>query len=183
MERTILAVTTDSSCLDDRPLEQALQCVMDTLARQELLSSRLSGRDGAPLLAGRRYLVVEDDYFNAMDIVKILDKAGATVFGPVCNAERALEVASDPGFKMDGAILDIRLNSELVYPAAAEFIRRKTPFVFLSGYERASVPAAFRQVPYLSKPCSDEELVSALLAMSRTGSRSEGREMTGGVPS
>lgn len=38
-------------------------------------------------LAGRRYLIVEDDYLLATDLLRTLDRAGASVFGPVGNVE------------------------------------------------------------------------------------------------
>ncbi len=79
--------------------------------------------------------------------------------------KRAMEIAEDNGFALDGAILDIKLDDGLDYPAASTFAKRKMPFLFLSGYDRKSVPDEFAEVTYLVKPCSDEELLLAVKAL------------------
>ncbi|NWJ27596.1 response regulator [Rhizobium sp. RM] len=171
VERTIMTLTSDPSVLDNRPVDNALRCVLHAVAKDELAGIRPTLDARQVSLKGRRFLVVEDDYLIAMDLVQTLDKAGAGVVGPVCDAERALEVASDHGFALDGAILDIRLDAELIYPAATELVHLNTPFLFLSGDDSENVPAAFDHVPYLTKPYSDEELISALISISPPSSR------------
>ncbi len=114
------------------------------------------------LLAGRQFLVVEDEYLIASDILMTLEEAGARVFGPISDVERAVEVLADPGFKLDAAILDIDLGGQMVFPAAELLIKHKTPFVFISGLEDLSMPEAFAATPRLSKPYRTADLISLL---------------------
>lgn len=43
-------------------------------------------------LAGRKYLVVEDEYLIASDLLMTLEDEGARVFGPVSDVARAIEL-------------------------------------------------------------------------------------------
>lgn len=43
-------------------------------------------------LLGRRYLVVEDEYLIAADLIVMLELAGATALGPVAHVQHAMEV-------------------------------------------------------------------------------------------
>jgi DNA-binding response OmpR family regulator len=72
-----------------------------------------------PTLIGRRLLIVEDEYLVASSLLKALENDGATVFGPVSDLERALEVVEASTFGFDAAILDVNLGGDMVYPVAA----------------------------------------------------------------
>ncbi|WP_337268632.1 response regulator [Oryzifoliimicrobium ureilyticus] len=117
-------------------------------------------------LEGYRLLVVEDEYFVASDLMRTLEDAGAHVYGPVSDVERAMEIVGG-SFTLDGAILDINLNGEMIYPAAELLASRLIPFVFVTGYDRASVPRAFADTPYLGKPFDNERLVSVVASTVR----------------
>jgi CheY-like chemotaxis protein len=43
--------------------------------------------------------------------------------------------------------------------------RHKIPFVFVTGYGRAGLPAGFGQAPVLAKPVSDEQLLEAVTTL------------------
>ncbi|WP_349546089.1 hypothetical protein [Bradyrhizobium sp. ORS 375] len=47
-------------------------------------------------LAGRRLLVVEDDYYLADDLARALGAEGAEVVGPVSNIDSALDLLATP---------------------------------------------------------------------------------------
>jgi CheY-like chemotaxis protein len=66
---------------------------------------------GLSVLAGRRILVVEDEYFLADDIHHALAQLGAEVVGPVPTLRGALEVLADES-RIDAAVLDINLRNE-----------------------------------------------------------------------
>ena len=95
------------------------------------------------LLAGRRVLLVEDDYFIADELRRDFAKTGAEVLGPVGRVDEALALI-DKSAHIDGAVLDVKLHDEMVYPVADALLERGVPFVFATGYERAQIPAPYR---------------------------------------
>ena len=112
-------------------------------------------------LERRRFLVVEDEYLIAAELLASLEDAGATVFGPVSDLDRALEIAT-ANFPIDGAVLDINLQSKMVYPAAEKLADQKIPLVFVTGYECRSIPSQFAGYPCLTKPINERELIQLL---------------------
>lgn len=113
------------------------------------------------VLAARRLLVVEDEYLIATELIKELEEAGAVIFGPVSDVERAMEIV-DSDFPLDGAILDINLRGELVYPVAARLVERDVPMVFVTGYECKTLPEPFANAPCLTKPFDERELIKVV---------------------
>lgn len=111
-------------------------------------------------LAGRRVLVVEDEYFLADDIARALDRLGAEVVGPVPTLAGAL--ACLDGELIAAAVLDINLRGEMAWPLADALAARGVPFMFATGYDQATVPAAYRGVPRWEKPFDPESLARAL---------------------
>lgn len=80
---------------------------------------------------GRFVLVVEDDYFLAMDMKHNLQQAGVIVVGPVARVADALELISKG--RIDAAVLDIELSAETSYPIADRLMAMRIPFVFVSN--------------------------------------------------
>lgn len=121
-------------------------------------------------LVGRRVLVVEDEYFLANDIARALAAAGADIVGPVPKLNEALSVlaASDD---IDGAVLDINLRGEAVYPLANALRARNIPFCFATGYDGASLPLEYRDVPHWTKPLDPRALVAGLIDMISSGKK------------
>ena len=113
-------------------------------------------------LAGRRVLVVEDDYFLADDIGAALWQAGASVVGPVPTLAGALAQLSTP---VDAAVLDISLRGEFAWPLVDMLLAREVPFLFATGYGPEAVPPAYAAVPHWLKPLDADELVCALSAL------------------
>src|SRR3712207_6392600 len=110
--------------------------------------SRNRGPD--PDLTGRRILVVEDEYFIADDIARALTSLGAEIVGPAPDLQRAEALLNEGS--IDWAVLDINLQGEMVYPVAQALHERSVPFVFATGYDRASIPSGFADVPRWEKP-------------------------------
>lgn len=119
--------------------------------------------DTAPITAlrGCRILLVEDDYMVARDLAADLQGAGAEVLGPVPDIRSALDLL-DAGAAPDGAILDINLGGEMVYPLADSLLDRRVPFVFATGYEAWSIPERYRTLPRLEKPLSLRQIAEML---------------------
>ena len=113
-------------------------------------------------LAGRRILIVEDEYFIADDLAQVLARFGAEIVGPVATRDGALGLlaTAEP---VDLAVLDINLRSESVFPVADLLTERGVPFVFATGYDQASIPAQYQHVPRWEKPVAPAALAQALL--------------------
>jgi two-component SAPR family response regulator len=114
------------------------------------------------LFGGRRILVLEDDYLVVEEMVQELAASGADVVGPVSSLSKAyalLERMPD----IQGAVLDINLQGELVYPLADELTRRDIPFVFATAYDESAIPEGYRDHRRFMKPVSVQDVARALL--------------------
>lgn len=112
-------------------------------------------------IAGRRLLVVEDDYFIASDLGSWLESKGADVLGPVGSVEDALELLGENALP-DAAVLDVNLGDERVFPVAAALAESHVPFVFLSGYDSRIIPDLYKSAPCCTKPLDRPQLLRAL---------------------
>jgi CheY-like chemotaxis protein len=107
-------------------------------------ADRTQGRAGAAVRPGRRVLVVEDEFFLAVQIEEWLREAGFEVVDVVYTAEEAVAVAAAerPGL----VIMDIRLAGETDGIAAALDILARTGIrcIFASAH---ADPRARREGP------------------------------------
>lgn len=115
-------------------------------------------------LAGCRVLLVEDEYFIADDLGRLLSVHGAVLTGPVPNLEIALALVQAEEC-IDGAVIDINLRSQLAFPVADALEARGVPLLFETGHSASTVPARYRHVTRWEKPCRLEDLVQALPAL------------------
>ncbi|WP_336489483.1 response regulator [Methylobacterium nigriterrae] len=111
-------------------------------------------------LAGRRVLVVEDEYVIAMDMQSSLQEVGAEVAGPVPDAEQALALIE--AASLDAAVLDVNLRGEAVYTVADRLRERDVPYQFATGESQIVDRSDYRSRPRLEKSILDTELVRAL---------------------
>jgi CheY-like chemotaxis protein len=117
----------------------------------------------ANIFGGRRILVVEDDWLIVTDLVQELEASGAHVIGPIPTLELALKKL-DQMPDMSGAVLDVNLRGQMVFPLADELRRRHIPFVFATAYESETFPQAYRNVPVVKKGAGVDEVASRLLS-------------------
>lgn len=110
-------------------------------------------------LKGKRVLVAEDEFEIAMFLVDYLDMQGAEVVGPAGNLATLGELVDT--HEIDGALLDINLGGELVYPLADRLAALNIPFVLTSGYDD-NVPERFSNIPRCGKPYRLESLTRIL---------------------
>jgi CheY-like chemotaxis protein len=115
-------------------------------------------------LAGLRVLLVEDEAIVALMAEDMLSDMGCDVVGVAGTVERGLAIVNAPEFSVDGAILDVNLGGEKVYPIAEALAVRGVPFIFATGYGVAGILPQYAQVPALAKPYSRDDLQSALVA-------------------
>lgn len=65
--------------------------------------------------------------------------------------------------RLDAAILDVNLNGEPVYPAAAILAERGVPMLFCSGYTGSvRVPREFADAPRIAKPYTSRIMAEAV---------------------
>ena len=109
----------------------------------------------------RRIMVVEDELLVAMNLEDLLEEFGFEVVGPyptLAEARVALE-ADD----LDGAVLDVNVRGELVFPLAQDLVARHVPVVFCTGNaESGRFPPGLAALPRVAKPYTPEGLRSVL---------------------
>ncbi len=114
---------------------------------------------GSPLSA-LRLLLVEDEFMIAMLIEDILLELGCVVVGPFGSLPEALHAAQHA--VLDGAVLDVNLRGEKVYPVAEMLDARRIPFLLLSGYGSDAIPDDRPHWRACSKPFNPSELIEML---------------------
>jgi DNA-binding response OmpR family regulator len=70
--------------------------------------------------------------------------------------------------RCDAAVLDLNVHGERSFDIAKRLAETATPFIFISGYSAAELPAGFRKIPLMEKPLDLAALcrrVSALLGI------------------
>ena len=112
-------------------------------------------------LANRRVLVAEDEYMIAEEIAMTLGDAGAEVLGPMPRVADALRLIAAED-QIDGALLDVNLGGEAVWPVVDALLARGVPVVLASGYDASAIPAAYAGLPRCEKPITGRDLARAL---------------------
>lgn len=109
-------------------------------------------------LAGKRILIVEDEYFIASDLKSALMAEDAIVVGPVGDLATGLSLAeTEP---LDAAVLDVNLAGVLCYPLSNKLDALSVPHMFLTGYDSWLLPDVYRDKPRLAKPFSTRAAVA-----------------------
>jgi response regulator RpfG family c-di-GMP phosphodiesterase len=101
-------------------------------------------------------LVVEDNFLVGQMIRLAVEDAELTVLGPYPTVEQGMRVAHDG--TVDGALLDIKVSGDHVFPLARLLHTKRVPVIFVSGYDRSVVPDDLSAVPLIPKPVSVERL-------------------------
>jgi len=111
----------------------------------------------------RKVLVVEDEYFIVKELARLLEARGAEIVGPASSVERAIELVRQAEH-LDGAVLDMNLHGEMVFPVADALTARGVPFVFVTGYESSAIPPRYAHVVRCQKPLELRNVETALFA-------------------
>lgn len=119
----------------------------------------------AELLAGLKLLVIEDEAMIAMALEDMLDALGCVVVDVAGTVSRGLALANNETLSIDGAILDVNLGGEKVYPVAERLAARGVPFVFCTGYGLSGIATDFAHVPTLAKPYEQQQLQDLLISV------------------
>lgn len=112
-------------------------------------------------LAGRRILIVEDEFFIADGMVQTLEGSGAQVVGPVPTVDKALDLLRANGH-LDAAVLDLNLRGREAYPVADALTAEGVPFLFATGYDQGALPGRYADAPRCQKPVAAATLLNAV---------------------
>jgi CheY-like chemotaxis protein len=107
-------------------------------------------------LTGDRIMIVEDEALIAMAMSDLVTELGFKVVGPYSNLKDAMAALKGDG--VDGAILDINIGGELIYPLADILIARNLPFIFTTGYGKESIASSYENIQVLHKPVERKAL-------------------------
>jgi CheY-like chemotaxis protein len=114
--------------------------------------------------AGRRILVVEDEYLVAVYITQMLEELGYQIVGPVPTISEAISLIASE--RLDAVLLDANLGGTSSDPIATELAARGIPFVVVTGYGDLKLPgAALQAAPRVTKPVTPADLAAILLEM------------------
>jgi CheY-like chemotaxis protein len=117
---------------------------------------------------GLRLLVVEDEAMVAMLIEDMLTELGCVIIDIAPSVSKAVRLVDDKGEMLDGAILDVNLGGEKVFPVADALALRGVPFLFATGYGPAGLSERYPGVTTLTKPFRVSALEQALGALRKS---------------
>jgi CheY-like chemotaxis protein len=113
-----------------------------------------------PTVFKARLLLVEDETMVGLFMEELLGELGFDPTCPITNLAEAVAAAKRERY--DGAVLDMNLQGESVYPLAELLTAQDVPFVFVTGYSRGGIEERFSGVPVVQKPVTSEALAQAL---------------------
>jgi CheY-like chemotaxis protein len=125
-------------------------------------------------LTGLRLLLVEDETLVAMMVEDMLADLGCVVVDVAGTLSRGLALVADANLALDGAILDVNLGGEKVYPVADALVARGIPFIFATGYGIAGIAEGFSHIPALAKPYESRALEKTLTTALGRGPQADG---------
>ncbi len=116
------------------------------------------------LLAGKRCMVLEDEFLIVLDIEEILGTLGAADITRTNTLAAALS-ALNGATAFDFAVLDYKLGEDTSVPVARMLSARKIPYVFITGLIQAARPGdEFAHIPTVVKPYDQASLLAAFTA-------------------
>ncbi|WP_343228112.1 response regulator [Rhizobium leucaenae] len=113
----------------------------------------------------RLILIVEDEFFIAMDLRAALIKGGFAVLGPVGSVQGAVDLLQNE--RPDAAVLDVNLGDGKVTPVAVLLQSLGVPFVLASACERSELlqNAILASAVNVGKPTEMKHLLDAIKAL------------------
>ena len=102
-------------------------------------------------LHGQHILVAEDSYFIAQELTEALEREGAKVVGPVATVDDARRLVLE-ATKLDGAVLDVNLGGEMIWPVADLLFSRHVRLVFATGYAAGPIKKFYDRCEVAEKP-------------------------------
>ena len=118
-------------------------------------------------MANNRVLLADSSPLIALDMGEFLSEAGFMPVGPAFHVEAARSLAmTEP---LGGAVLDIALNGEPVWPVTEILHRRGIPFILLITHplDIANLPPSCHEARLVEKPFVPGLLVSTLASIAK----------------
>lgn len=104
----------------------------------------------------------------ADEIAEVLGEAGAEVLGPVSSLSNAMHLITTENL-IHGALLDVNLGKEAIWPVVDMLLARGVPLVLATGYDASAIPPTYLHLPRCEKPVSGQDLARALAQVLTTG--------------
>jgi CheY-like chemotaxis protein len=133
-------------------------------SRQKHIMPDAPASNSTPL-AGKRILVVDDEFLIVLDIQSVLEAAGATVVtaSRINDALKAIADAEQSGDIFNACVLDLKLDKDSSAPVADKLAAASVPFVFLTGAPTdVSLAKIHGSAPVVGKPFDSAALLAAL---------------------
>lgn len=111
---------------------------------------------------GPYIFIVEDEPFIASMLEDIVRELGYQCSGVAHRLENALALLRQPAFKIDAAIVDIKLREELAYELCHALSDRGIPFAFASALRQEEIKPPWRKCHNIGKPFSKKSVAEAL---------------------
>lgn len=112
------------------------------------------------MVTGKHILVIEDEFLVAMEMVSVMEAAGAAEVEHAATETEALALIRQK--RWDAALADANLSGPGIEQVAAALRDRGVPFVIVTGYGRESLPPKLAGVPLIEKPFRGPQLVKAV---------------------
>jgi len=148
-------------CKIEFPLRDRASVLETELPRRVVVPSSSKQEHSGADLRGFSILIVEDDYYLAADLERALGNRGASIDGPFSAEAPALEWLKT--HRPHVALVDINLGRGPSFEVANTLREKKTPLIFVTGYEGAALPAEFAENIRFQKPI-DVNAVSHAIA-------------------
>jgi PAS domain S-box-containing protein len=129
----------------------------DAVTLSTTIEGGLLDMTGEADLNGCKVLVIEDDYFIALDTERALRNAGGQVLGPVGHQDQALALLDSE--RPSCAVVDLNLGDGLDFRVPEALQAANVPFMFVTGYDDEKIPTRFDQVERLRKPADFRQVV------------------------
>ncbi|WP_339843890.1 response regulator [uncultured Halopseudomonas sp.] len=107
-----------------------------------------------------RILIVEDEPVIAMLLEEMLTDHGFTIVAIASTLEQARALAES--MNLQGALLDVNLGEDEVFPVARLLEERGVPFAFTTGYGSIGLPPDWEDRPVFCKPYDIQLLAETL---------------------
>jgi two-component sensor histidine kinase/DNA-binding response OmpR family regulator len=141
-------------------LNCTVKAIAGSAAPKPVESAAQDAPANPPAGSKARLLLVEDETMVGIFMEELLGELGFEPTCPITNLAEAVAAAERERY--DGAVLDMNLRGESVYPLAELLKAQEVPFVFVTGYSRNGIEERFSGVPVVQKPVTSEALAQAL---------------------
>jgi|SRR5689334_1653700 ActR/RegA family two-component response regulator len=119
------------------------------------------------LMAGKHLLIVESGDLVADEVRLALTQAGVVIVGPAASVEIGLALLDI--VRIDGAILDIRIEGETAFPLAERLQDARISFVFAMFHADADIAPEYGGYRLNESPAALAEIGEALFAPRANG--------------